>query len=240
MRHPDSHSPRASERRCGWRSARDFIRRLQQGSDPHVSDITSEEQACGQVDAPPAEAGDEHAFERLPAPQEHIPPGELVDREMPTMLFGTLDHGYVDLRALAARCLVLYVFPGCGEPGSTEAETERRRHRAFAALRSGFAAAMPSGEIVALTSLSPLEQFRRNSEIIWRCSDEQAACPHHLVSDDTWQAAQELGLPTFELDGRTFYEPVTIIACGLRIRKVFHPAEAGRDAHQALTWLRAH
>lgn len=170
-----------------------------------------------------------------------MPPGDLVGAEFPTLLFGTLDHKFLDLRSLAGQGLILYVYPGCGSPDSVEAKDDRLRHRSFIGLRCSFADAMPGATIVALSSLSPLEQFRRDAAMVWSCLEEhEGCCPYRLVPDETWQAAQELGLPTFELEGRSFYEPVTIVARNYTIEKVFHPAKAGSDAHQALAWLRAH
>lgn len=174
----------------------------------------------------------------LSAPQDSRPPSELVGLQMPPLLFATLDRKYLDLSALSGPGLILYVYPGCGEPGSPEEAMDRLRHRTFAGLRCSFDDAMPGATIVALTSLNPVEQFRRDNHIVWSCMDEHPGCPHLLVPDETWHAAQELGLPTFELDGRSFYEPLTLIARGHRIRKVFHPADNGQDAHQALAWLR--
>lgn len=231
------------KRRCRLSTARDFLRRLHRtrdGSAGARASASTEQRIDEEQDAPPASAQESSAAEYLSAPQDFRPPSELVGLPMPTLLFATLDHVYLDLRALAGTGLVLYVYPGCGDPGSPEEKEDRLRHRTFAGLRHSFADAAPGVAIVALTSLNPLEQFRRNSQIIWSTMEQHAGCPHHLVPDETWQAAQELGLPTFELEGRSFYEPVTIIARGYRIRMVFHPADKGQDPHQALAWLRAH
>jgi hypothetical protein len=50
-----------------------------------------------------------------------------------------------------------------------------------------------------------------------------------------------LGLPTFEVDGRSFYKRLTFVAVEARIVKVFYPVfPPDRDAGEALAWLRGY
>ena len=57
----------------------------------------------------------------------------------------------------------------------------------------------------------------------------------------TWRSPRPraLGLPTFEVEGRTFYKRLTLIAVETRIVKVFYPVfPPDRDAADVLAWLR--
>jgi peroxiredoxin len=95
---------------------------------------------------------------------------------------------------------------------------------------------MPGGALVALSSISPTQQFHQSPELAWD-QDEGAPFQHYLVSDETLQLAEELQLPTFQHDGETYYERLTLVACEGQIQRVIHPVSAGQDARQALTWL---
>jgi peroxiredoxin len=166
-------------------------------------------------------------------------PQALAGVEMPAIMFNNFDRRFLDLREIAAHSLVLYVYPGCERsPGDGAASlgADAMQHRTYCALRKRFAEAMPGGALVALSSISPTQQFHQSPELAWD-QDEDAPFQHYLVSDETLQLAEELQLPTFQHDGETYYERLTLIAHEGRIQRVFHPVTAGQDARQALTWL---
>ena len=59
-----------------------------------------------------------------------------------------------------------------------------------------------------------------------------------LISDPARQLAATLGLPTFTVDGQTFYERLTLIAEAARIVEVFYPVfPPDRNAEEVVRWL---
>lgn len=157
---------------------------------------------------------------------------------IPRLLFALVDNrGVIDLAHFAVPGLVLFTYPGAqGEGG----ERDRLRYRSFAALRDSFESVIPGGAVVAASATSRAEQFHQDPEVMWeQALDGDPRCI--LISDEMCYLAEELGLPTFERDGRTFYERLVLIARNGVVEKVFHSIdESAQDAHKALTWLQLH
>lgn len=161
---------------------------------------------------------------------------------MPGILFNNFDRRLVDLGEIAAAGLVLYVYPGCEDlPPDSDAGVagDVLQHATYDALRDRFAEAMPGGALVALSSIPAWLQLHHSPDLAW-LQDQEAPFEHYLISDETRQLAEELGLPTFEHEGKVYYERLTIVARGGHIQRVFHPVVPGQDARQALTWLQLH
>ena len=170
------------------------------------------------------------------------PPQALIGTELPSLLFNNFDRRFLDLGELAEEGLVLYIYPGCERSpadGTESFDGEDLHHKAYTAVRERFADVVPRGALVALSSIPPTQQFHHSPELAWD-QDEDARFQHYLVSDELLQLAQELGLPTFQHSGGTYYERLTLIAREGRIQRVFHPVTPGQDARQALTWLQLH
>lgn len=169
-------------------------------------------------------------------------PQALIGVEMPSILFNNFDRRFLDLGEIALKALVLYVYPGCErspEEGPDSLVADRRQHKAYSVLRPHFAELMPGGAIVAVSAVSPTQQFHMSPELAWD-QDEDAPFQHYLVSDETLLLAKTLRLPTFQDEGETYYERLTLVARDGRIQCVFHPAMPGQDARQALAWLQLH
>lgn len=65
------------------------------------------------------------------------------------------------------------------------------------------------------------------------------ALPHVLLSDDRLELADEMGLPTFEVDGVCHYERLTMIVRDGRVEKVFYPVpDPSAHAAEVARWLR--
>jgi peroxiredoxin len=166
-------------------------------------------------------------------------PHALAGVKMPGIMFNNFDRRFLDLREIADHSLVLYVYPGCEHSpadGAASLGADAMQHRTYCVLRKRFAEAMPGGALIALSSIPPTQQFHQSPELAWD-QTEDAPFQHYLVSDETLQLAEELQLPTFQHDGETYYERLTLVAHEGRIQRVFHPVTAGQDARQALTWL---
>jgi peroxiredoxin len=70
---------------------------------------------------------------------------------------------------------------------------------------------------------------------------ERLHLPFELLSDEKLALARALKLPTFEVDGMTLIQRITLIARDGVIEKVFYPVfPPDRNAGDVLAWLAAH
>lgn len=171
-----------------------------------------------------------------------VVPCSLVGTEMPSLFFNNFDRRFVDLGEIARRGLVLYVYPGCSHTptdGGNGLQADATQHRTYGCLRGSFAELLPGGAMVALSSISPTQQFHDSPELAWE-QNEEAIFEHYLISDEMLQLGEELGLPTFQHEGETHYERLTLVVRAGYIQCVFYPVTPGQDAHQALAWLALH
>jgi peroxiredoxin len=187
-------------------------------------------------------AADDQARTERPRGASARTPQSLTGAEVPSLLFNNFDRRFLDLRELAEDGLVLYVYPGSNRSpaeGTESLDADTLQHKSYSGLRERFAEVVPRGALVALSSIPPTQQFHHSPELAWD-QDEEATFQHYLVSDESLQLAQELGVPTFSDAGETYYERLTLVARDGRIQRVFHPVTPGQDARQALTWLQLH
>jgi peroxiredoxin len=190
----------------------------------------------------------------LPAPQDDGAADGLVGRTLPDLALPSTQMGEarVDdpaqpstggaetrLPDLRARLLVAYVYPMTGTPGR----------------------ALPGGwdDIPGARGCTPqscayrdaLADFERLGAALIGISAQSAAeqaefaarehIPFPLLSDDGLRLGAALDLPTFEIEGRTFYKRLTFVAVEARIVKVFYPVfPPDRDAGEVLAWLRGY
>ena len=67
---------------------------------------------------------------------------------------------------------------------------------------------------------------------------ERLGLPFDLLSDEGLSFARVLSLPTFESDGRTMINRLTLVADDGKIQKVFYPVfPPGENADEVATWL---
>jgi peroxiredoxin len=140
------------------------------------------------------------------------------------------------LADLATRILVAYVYPMTGTPGrplphgwddipgargcTPQSCAYRDASRDFELLGAA---------VVGISAQSAAEQaeFAAREHL-----------PFPLLSDAGLRLRDALGLPTFEVEGRTFYRRLTFVAAEGRIVKVFYPVfPPDRDAAEVLAWL---
>jgi peroxiredoxin len=213
----------------------------EEAESPHASPLLQQPRAA---DRQPIAVGSDGPEGKQPEQPDSRPasPQALVGVEMPSILFNNFDRRLLDLGEIAAAGLVLYVYPGCEHSPGEHAQSRHAdtvQHRTYSVLRKRFAEIVPSGAIVAVSSISPTQQFHQSTELAWD-QDEDAPFQHYLVSDEALQLAEELELPTFQHQGETYYERLALVACSGRIQRVFHPVTPGQDARQALAWLQLH
>jgi peroxiredoxin len=172
----------------------------------------------------------------LPVPQDdgaadHLAGLQLPHLELPATSGGTFDLGDTGLRRLVA-----YLYPMTGTPGVPLPEGwddipgARGCTPQSCAYRDAVADfGRHDATLVGISAQSPDDQreFAQREHI-----------PFRLLSDSRLQLAATHGLPTFEVDGKTLYRRLTLVAEHGRIVKVFYPVfPPDRDAAEVLTWL---
>jgi peroxiredoxin len=128
------------------------------------------------------------------------------------------------LAALAARgTLIVYFFPAETE-GNFAADT---MSRAFRDRDNEITQAR--ARVVGVSTQPALEQQQIAVAELF---------PQLLLADAELRLADELRLPTIEIDGRDEYEPMTIMLCASRIAHVIYPIPSP-SAHiaEVLSWL---
>lgn len=160
----------------------------------------------------------------------------LQGRLVPNARLDWTADGSVDLAELAARRLVLYLFPrmsASSEPDPTgwmnipgaygctqQTCAFRDRQTAFRELGC---------RVAGLSAQSRREQLDTTKRL---------EIPFPLLADPDLVVHRTLQMPTFEVDGMVFYKRLTLIAEARRIVKVFYPVHPPEE-HPAtvLAWL---
>jgi peroxiredoxin len=144
--------------------------------------------------------------------------------------------GPVDLAELGAGRAVLYIYPRTGHPdrepkdewnaipgarGCTPESCGFRDHVADLAMH---------GARVAGLSVQQLEEQQELAERL------HIAYP--VIADPARRLGAALGLPTFEFEGATLYQRITLVLEAGRIAKVFYPVfPPDKSAEEVLAWL---
>ena len=177
----------------------------------------------------------------LPVPEDdgaadHLAGLALPDLSLPSTAQGAAD-AELGLAALGSGLLVAYVYPRTGVPGGPLPENwddipgARGCTPQSCAYRDSLAEFDALGAtVVGISAQSHAEQ---------REFAERERIPFPLLSDDGLRLADELRLPTFEVEGMTLYRRLTMVAEKGRIEKAFYPVfPPDRDASEVLGWLR--
>jgi peroxiredoxin len=174
----------------------------------------------------------------LPVPEDDGAADHLPGMTMPAVRLASTLGGEVDLAAASAGAtrLVAYVYPRTGVPGESLIEGwndipgARGCTPQNAAFRDHITDFSTLGvTIVGISSQSPEEQ----AEFAARES-----IPFPLLSDDGFELARALRLPTFEAGGLTHYKRLTLVAREGVIEHVFYPVfPPDQNAAEVLDWL---
>jgi peroxiredoxin len=153
----------------------------------------------------------------------------LVGQRVPSVVLESFQGRPVHLESAAVR-MVLYFYPGLAgwrEDGEDAALLDGVQHRAFRDHQPDFEARGYG----AIGVSSQSRQLQGESALAHEVG-------HLLLSDPELLVAGALGLPTFEADGASWYERLTLVARSGRIEKVFFPvASAARSAAQVIAWM---
>ena len=164
---------------------------------------------------------------------DHLP-GTAVPR---TSLASTAERR-VDLAALPAGRTVIYCYPATGVPGeplpdgwdaipgargcTPQTCSFRDHHAELKAL---------GAEVFGLSTQSPAIQKELS---------ERLHLPFEVLSDEALEFTNALGLPTFEVEGRTLTKRVTLILKDGVVEAALYPVfPPNESAAQTLEWLRA-
>jgi peroxiredoxin len=173
----------------------------------------------------------------LPAPIDDGGAVGLEGTALPDLALASTGGGELSLAAAGAGLLVAYVYPMTGTPGRALPEGWDDIPGARGCTPQGCAYRDAQAEfrelgadLIGISAQSPAEQaeFAAREYI-----------PYPLLSDDGLRLAGALGLPTFEVEGRTLLRRLTFVAEAGRIVKVIYPVfPPDRDAGEVLAWLR--
>jgi peroxiredoxin len=173
----------------------------------------------------------------LPIPTDDGAADGLEGAALPELALPSTLGGELSLAAAGAGLLVAYVYPMTGTPGRALPEGwddipgARGCTPQSCAYRDALAEFRGLGaELVGISAQSPADQaeFAAREHI-----------PYPLLSDEGLELTRALGLPTFEVEGRTLCRRLTFVAEAGRIVKVFYPVfPPDRDASEVLAWLR--
>jgi peroxiredoxin len=163
----------------------------------------------------------------------------LVNRRMPAVTLPATDGSLVTLNAPVAGRSVIYIYPMTGRPdvplpdgwddipgarGCTAEACGFRDH-----LRELLGAG--AGRVFGLSS-QPVDYQREMAD--------RLGLTYPVLSDEGFELARALSLPTFEASGLVLYRRQTLVVHGGLIEHVFHPVPApGEHAEQVLAWLTA-
>jgi peroxiredoxin len=171
----------------------------------------------------------------LPVPVDDRACDHLTGLPLPSL---TLDssRGPVDLSELTAERAVLYVYPRTGRPGRDvpagwdEIPGARGCTPQSCAFRDHAAELAELGTRVAGLSTQTLEEQVELAE--------RLQMPFPVIADPDRRLGAALGLPTFQFDGATLCNRVTLVIESGRIAKVFYPVfPPDRNAEEVLAWL---
>jgi peroxiredoxin len=158
----------------------------------------------------------------------------LLRTPLPALELEWMPGEWVDVRALGTKPLVLYCHPGA-EPDALAAPSEEEPLGADAAHSRAFGEcclefASMNHRVVGVSSQSAASQLSLAT---------QEALPHVVLSDCRLELAEEMGLPTVEVDGVCQYERLTLIVRGGRVEKVFYPVpDPATHAAEVAEWMR--
>lgn len=190
-----------------------------------VDDVVFVGQRLGEPEAPAPEVDPHRELEVV---------SRLMHREVPSLELEWMPGEWIDMKTLADRPIVVYCHPGTDdasvvlEDGEDElVGWDAAECRAFADHDVDFSSA--SHRVIGVSSQSATDQLALAT---------QEALPHVVLSDGSLEFAEEMGLPTFEVDGMRLYERLTFVARGGRVRKVFYPVpDPATHAAEVAEWL---
>ena len=156
----------------------------------------------------------------------------LVGAELPYAALQSFDGRSHELADLSYSWVAYYFYSGVqqGSGDGGDVVQDAALHCAYRDEKDAFAAL--GVRVIGIGSESGAEQL---------ATITTHRIAHRMLIDPECWYGRLLNLPVFEIDGRTHYRRLTLLACDRRIAHVFSPIEApSRNPSQVLTWMRVH
>ncbi|MGQ0485128.1 MAG: peroxiredoxin [Hyphomicrobiales bacterium] len=159
----------------------------------------------------------------------------LVGRKLPAVALPSTGSA-VEMPARMTGCTVIFCYPWTGRPGTPDPPGWDAIPGAHGSTPQALAYSSAHGQFraraAAVFGLS-LQDTGWQREFAFRCG-----LPFPLLSDESRQFSQALGLPTFETGGEDYLERLTLIARGGVIVGLRYPVvDPGRDSEETLALL---
>jgi peroxiredoxin len=177
----------------------------------------------------------------LPVPEDDGAAAHLPGATVPPIALASTDGGHfrVDGPPDGAERLVLYAYPRTGRPGEEslvadwdEIPGARGCTPQSCAFRDHASELRAAGAAVAGISTQSTDYQRE--------AVDRLGLPFPLLSDAGLELTHALGLPTFEVAGRTLLKRLALVIGEGKIEHVFYPVfPPDRNAADVLAWLRA-
>ncbi|MGH2975319.1 MAG: peroxiredoxin [Solirubrobacterales bacterium] len=177
----------------------------------------------------------------LPVPVDDGAADHLLGMNLPSVSLPATTGGAIDLAGAAiddeTAHLVVYVYPRTGRPGQPLPAGWNDIPGARGCTPQSCAYGDTLAEFTALCA-SMIGLSAQSTEEQCEFADREHI-PFPLLSDSGLRLAEELRLPTFQVEGMTLYKRLTLIASAGKIVKTFYPVfPPDRDATEVLAWLR--
>jgi peroxiredoxin len=176
--------------------------------------------------------------DNLPVPVNDGAADHLPGTSMPALTLPTSDGDSVDLAALGTGRTVIYLYPLTGQPGTDLPEGwdaipgARGCSTEACDFRDHFDDLLAEG-VTAVWGLSS-QDTAYQAELVSRLR-----LPFAMISDQTFQLADALDLPTFHAAGQErLYTRLTLVIRNSRIEHAFYPIfPPNTHAQQVLQWM---
>ncbi len=176
-------------------------------------------------------------WSNIPAPEDDGAADHLLDALLPDLPMHSTAGADVSLAAMPGTNVV-YCYPMTGRPdralpdGWNEIPGARGCTPQSCAYRDRLTELRAAGaqEVYGVSTQTPGEQAEAAARL---------GLPFALLSDHRLELAEQLSLPTFEVEGVTRLKRLTMILENGRVAKVFYPVfPPDADAGRVLDWLR--
>lgn len=175
----------------------------------------------------------------LPVPQDDGAADHLPGMAVPALTFTASDGKRVNIAELGGGRSVIYLYPMTGVPGVAlpsgwdEIPGARGCSTEACDFRDHFAELTAAGvtSVYGFSSQDPAYQ----AEVV-----ERLRLPFTMLSDENFELASAIGLPTFAAEGHDrLYSRLTLVLRDGTIEHVFYPIfPPNTHAQQVLAWLR--
>jgi len=174
----------------------------------------------------------------IPEPADDGAARHLAGMRLPSIELRATDGTGVDLARLRGR-VVVYVYPRTGRPGVPNPEGWDLIPGARGCTPQACAFRDRFDELKAFGA-AHLFGLSTQGSGYQREAAERLGLPFALLSDERFELARALGLPTFEAQGTALLKRLTFVVDGGTIEHVFYPVfPPDANAGEVLAWLKS-